>query len=422
MEQTVLQLHIDGLTSELQGVAHLHSQALFVSGALPGEDVEARLIARKKRYAIARLERIVHPAPQRSAPPCPYYEQCGGCAIQHAAYAAQLEYKRQVLAQTLQRIGGLELAPRPLLGMEQPWRYRNRVMLHRGTDGRLGFYAKGSHDICVIDSCPLLLPSLNEMLAELTPLCAGMKTLRHLQLRCDHQGGQMQAVLISEQPERLPCLNGVSVWNNYGADSYGLYKRHWRDGGGATPIIEDVSGLRLKLSPAAFLQVNYQQMLVMYRQIAELAALDSGDTLLDLYAGAGSIGLYLARRVSRLIGVESYAPAATDAAENARLNAIGNAEFIAEAAERFLPRYVQQGGAADVLILDPPRAGCAPELLRAAAASGARAIVYASCDAATLARDLRLLAALGYQPQAVQPLDMFPQTAHMETVCLLSRE
>jgi len=359
--------------------------------------------------------------------------------LQHLAYGRQLQWKRQWLIDALQRIGGLDIEVLPTLPAPAPFFYRDRAQLHalwQDDQLRLGFYKRGSKEGEAIPHCALMSGSLNQLTQSLTESLQNSvnewRGLRHVAIRCDSAGEKVMLVLLgipySKALHRaaqglmaeIPQL--FSVWANWGRPLCGIYGDNWRNLAGEDRLPDHFAGLKLEISPGAFTQVNSAQAERLYECVADYAALSGGETLLDIYSGSGIIALYLARRVQQAIGVEEYAPAVQDAARNAALNGLDNCRFKTGRAEKILPRLARQGLKADVAVVDPPRAGCAATVVEALAAIKPRRIVYVSCDPATLARDLRLFAEHGYAAQKAQPLDMFPQTGHVESICLLSKK
>ena len=433
-----IELDIVSWAGEGCGVGRLpNGKAVFVDQALPGERVLARLTKEKKTCAWAKLEQVINPAPARVEASCPHYQSCGGCVLQHMDYQTQLAYKQDQVAQALRRIGKLSVEVPAVLAAAQPWGYRNRVVFHvqHEPELRFGLYQEKSRQLSPAD-CPLLrqpLRELAELLSDILPVYAKkLQDLRELALRCDAGGERLLLTLVAEQPlavaeelalalsQREPRL--VSIWENSGSAVYSVYGTQWRRILGEEFLLDRLSGVELELAPAAFLQVNHEQAEQLYSLVRQYLGDLSGQTLLDVYCGVGSIGLSLAKEARRLIGVESYAPSIAAAKRNAERNELRNVKFLCGTAEQVLPQMAAQGMAADKLVLDPPRAGCEKAALAAIAQLAPGCIVYVSCDPATLARDLAFLSEQGYQVERVQPVDMFPQTGHVETVCLLSRD
>lgn len=427
-------LSIEGVTSEGWGVGRLNGLAVFAAGALPGERVQARIVARKKNFALAETEQVLSAAPGRSKPTCPDYESCGGCSLQHADYRTELELKRRIVQQSLRRLGGQETETLLPLAAAQPAFYRNRAVLHY-KDGRLGFYNENSHSVTPRADCELLMPALNELLAHLQLAitdCGPIPGLRAVGLRCDASGERRLLTFICDRSitiltDLAKALSAadprlVSVWENCGAPVYGGYGANWALLQGQGKLRDSIGPVRLDLSPGSFLQVNPAQTLVLYELVRRYASLSGSENVLDLYSGVGSISLYLAPFARQVRGVESYAPAVADASANAVLNGAANCSFHCGKAEDVLPRWADEGCSFDVAVLDPPRAGCDKRLLDAVSKIAPPRLIYVSCNPATLSRDLKILTGHRYRIDDLQPVDMFPRTHHVETVVLMSRK
>ncbi len=434
-----LRLAIDGVTSQGEGVGRSGFGAVFVAGALPGEVVLARLKQKKKSFARAELIQVLEASPDRVTPPCPYFGLCGGCGLQHAAYPAQLALKQQIVAQTLGRIAGLATEIPLPLGAEQPYGYRCRAMLHgawgeAGLD--FGFYQPASHQLVPADQCLLLAEPLRDLIALLRQALPdfepGLAGLREIAVRCSSDRQRLLLTLVGAH--RLPGAGKlaeallaaeprlVAVWENSGPAEYGAYGGNWQLLGGEEDLLDELAGIRLAVAPAAFTQVHPAQAARLYQVAGAFAQADETAELLDLYCGLGGVGLALAGPKTRLTGVESYAPAVAAAKRNALLNAKEDALFYMGKAEDVLPRLAAAGIAPQVAVLDPPRSGCEEGALAALIRLSPQRIVYISCAPATLARDLKYLFAAGYGLAQAQPVDMFCQTAHVETCVLMSRE
>lgn len=431
----IIEIEISGVGAQAEGVGRWQGMAVFVPGALPGERVTARVTQAKKSFARAALldVRVAHA--QRLRPACPLSSSCGGCDLQHAAYPLQLALKRQIVAQALARIGHISCPVSPVLPAARQTHYRSRVVLHcarAGSGLTAGFFQAGSHQVQPLaGDCLLMRPALRELLQALLPrlnaAAAALTGLRALALRCNSSEDALLLTLITDAPLALPdsLICGMlaaqprlcGIWQCSGTPVYGAYGGDWRLLAGTGRLPEQLGAIRLMLSPASFTQVHAEQTLTMYDTIRRFAALSGKETLFDLYSGVGGVALTLAAGAARVVGVESYAPAAADAAANAARNQITNCSFRAQTAEAALPALAAQGIRPDVVVLDPPRAGCAPPVLAAVLAAAPQRIVYASCDPATLARDLKTLTAANYTPTHIQPIDMFPQTQHVE-VCV----
>ncbi|MDK2893896.1 MAG: rRNA (uracil1939-C5)-methyltransferase [Moorella sp. (in: firmicutes)] len=422
---------ITGLTHEGAGVGRLQDGlAVFVPGALPGERVKIELVARKKNYALARLLEIEKASPDRVLPPCPEAHHCGGCHLQHLDYRAQLLWKRRLVVEALQRLGGLrDIRVLPVVGMANPWGYRNKVRLHVAR-GRLGFYRPGSHEVVPSSHCPLLPAGLLELAREMARLLPGLAPgLKHVTLRQGRATGELLVALEVEAgwpggkelavklAGRFLELVGVVAlpFNNSreAVEETILYGRDYLE--------ERLGELRFHISATTFFQVNTVQAETLYNQAAAFTSLQGGEEVLDAYCGSGAIALWLSRQAGRVTGVEVVAEAIAYARRNAALNNITNTRFRAGAAEVVLPRLAGAGYRPEVVILDPPRAGCDRRVLAAVAVMAPRRVVYVSCNPATLARDLAYLREAGFTPGPVQPVDMFPHTHHVECCALLIR-
>ncbi len=427
------------------GIAHLDGMTLFVQGALPGETVAARAQKVKSTHAFLKTLRVLSPAAGRAEPPCPHYEKCGGCVCQHMTYETSLQMKREVVQDAMRRIGGLDVEVQPVLGMDDPWHYRNKTTLPIGGEKgqpKIGFFAPRSHRIIDIEKCLIARPESDAAAAVLRKWMEKFLVepyneethrglVRHMMTRVS-RAGQVMAVVIATGPlphEReltamlragVPGLCSLYLNVNRRNDNVILGSEShliW----GEPRLNDTLCGLQYALSPQSFFQVNPTQTEKLYQTALDFAELTGNELVADLYCGAGTISLLLAKRAKHVVGIEIVPQAIRDAEENARVNGVSNAEFHAAAAEELLPQLVAQGLRPNVIVLDPPRKGCEEPVLRAIAEASPRRVVYVSCDPATLARDAKLLSALGYRPDACQPVDMFCQTGSVETVCLLSK-
>ena len=428
------------------GIAHLDGLTMFVQGALPGETVTARAQKVEKTHAFLKTLRVLTPSESRVTPPCPYYEKCGGCVCQHMTYEASLSMKRERVRDALSRIGGLDVAVQPVIGMDDPWHYRNKTALPVGGEKgapQIGFYAPRSHRIIDIDGCLIAKKESDEVSAilrrwmekfEIEPYHEETRTglIRHVMSRVS-RSGQVMAVVVATAAS-LPHERELTAMLRAGVPGLcSLYLNINRRGDnvilgpesrllyGEERLQDTLCGLQYALSPQSFFQVNPIQTEKLYQTAVDFAGLTGSELVADLYCGAGTISLLLARHAKKVVGIEIVPQAIRDAEENARVNGVSNAEFHAAAAEDLLPQMVAQGLRPDVIVLDPPRKGCEEPVLRAIAAAAPRRVVYVSCDPATRARDAKILCANGYQADQCQPVDMFCWTGHCETVCLLSK-
>lgn len=427
----MLELRLDGIAQGGEGVGRWQGRVVFVAGGLPGELVRARLRERHTAYARGDVVEVLAASPDRVPPRVPGADHM---PWQHIAYPAQLRFKRQILADQLAKIAGLaDISVGETLPASPPWAYRNNARLH--SDGaRVGYYAAGSHTIREIDADPLLLPMLNEALAALRAAWHGGlpgPAPYEIILRASETYGYALAALRgpssgAEQDLRslavrwragCPNLAGVVIRAAPAAPPLTL---------GAEHLVEEVGGIAFRLSPTTFFQVNRQAAELLLQQVRAGLALDGtrGSTreprrLLDLYCGAGAFALPLAGTVAEVVGIEEHAGAVADARATADGHGITNARFLVARVEQALadldPPF-------DAAILDPPRRGCHPRALAELLRLAPRRLVYVSCHPATLARDLKTLIAGGYRVTGIQPVDLFPQTPHIESVCVLTRD
>ncbi len=448
-KNNMIELSVTGMTAEGMGVGHCEGMAVFVPLAAPGDCILVKVVKVTKNLAYGRLEEILTPSPDRIEPDCPVFSQCGGCCYRHISYEAEKRIKWERVRSAFDRIGGLKKLPLlPIIGAEQRNSYRNKALLPLGTDRNgeliMGYYAVNSHRIVNCEGC-LLQPE--EMNAAMTAFRKWEKEygdpvyqeethtgrLRRLYFRKGEKTGELMACvvvngnglhheqeLVSMLREAVPGLVSVIINSNREKTNVALGKK-CRTVWGSDTVRDELCGLRFRLSPLSFYQVNRTQAQRLYEQAVEYAGLTGNEILLDLYCGAGTIGLSMSSKAKKVIGVEIMPEAIENARQNARDNGITNAEFLCGDAAQAAAELKSRGERPDVIVLDPPRKGCSPELIKTISEFSPERIVYVSCDPATLARDLKLFAELGYPPLEATPVDMFPATAHVETVALLSR-
>ena len=439
----ILTLTIDKMAGSM-GLARHEGMAVFVKNALTGEKVTARVEKVQKNCAFLKTVDILEPSPARREPPCPHYRQCGGCTLQHMDYRTGLEIKREHIRDTLTRIGGADIDVPPVWGMDEPRRYRNKVILPvAAADGhiRAGYYAPRSHRLVPVDDCLLTpegtMPVVRAVLKwmedcgvppydEITH--SGL--IRHIMLRSDRKGNIMLAVVSRADiphKEELRRAAGafpeiVSLILNIQPQKGNVVLGPVNEVLAGEPRLRDtLCGSMFDISPLSFLQVNITQAERLYNCALDFAALRGDERVLDLYCGAGTISLLLAKHCREVTGIEAVEAAVRDAESNARLNGIKNARFFAGNTEDVLPGLIQREGGFDAAVLDPPRKGCDAAVLSALAEEGVPKIVYVSCDPATQARDIAILRGRGYTAEKAQGVDMFPWTEHVETVVLMSR-
>ena len=475
----LVKVTIEDIGSEGEGIGKVDGFTLFVKDAVPGDVVTAKIMKSKKTYAYARLEKVETPSPFRVEPPCKFHRQCGGCQLQSLSYAKQLEFKQNKIRNNMVRIGGF--APEfvdgimePIVGMDEPLRYRNKAQYPVGTDkeGNLitGFYAGRTHSIIANTDCLLGVSENREILENLLEYMrenkvtaydetTGQGLVRHVLIRKGFTSGELMVCVVINQKcpkenkqylpaqERLlarltelPGMKSISV--NFNAENTNvILGREVRTIWGEPTIFDVIhvrdmktegypftgDSLTFKISPLSFYQVNPVQTEKLYSLALEYAGLTGKETVWDLYCGIGTISLFLARKAKQVYGVEIVEQAILDARENAIRNGISNAKFFVGKAEEVLPEYYekQQGDEMlhpDVIVVDPPRKGCDDACLETMLKMHPSRIVYVSCDSATLARDLKILCGGGYELKKIRGVDQFGMTVHVETVVLLTRQ
>ncbi len=446
----IVKVTIEDIGSEGEGIGKVDGFPLFIKDATIGDVIEAKVIKVKKSYGYARVENILTPSKDRVELKCPVARQCGGCSIQHLSYEKQLEYKQNKVKNCLERIGGflgIEEKMEPILGMEEPWYYRNKAQfpVGLGKDGSIitGFYAGRTHSIIDNTHCYIqakineeILEIIKEFLMEnkIEPYNEETHTglVRHILTRVGFATGEIMVCIIlngtklpnAEQLiERLKEIDGmtsISINVNQEKTNKILGKKVktlW----GKDTITDYIGDVKYQISPLSFYQVNPIQTKVLYGKALEYADLKGEETVWDLYCGIGTISLFLAQKAKKVYGVEIIPEAIEDARKNAQLNHMDNVEFFVGKAEDVLPeQYEKNKVYADVIVVDPPRKGCDETLLNTMITMAPKRIVYVSCDPATLARDLKILCENGYEIEKVQAVDQFPHTGHVESVVLLS--
>jgi 23S rRNA (uracil1939-C5)-methyltransferase len=446
----IINLIITSATAEGSGVGKTQEGiAVFVPLSAIGDELKVRILKVKKTYAFGKIEEIITPSLARVTPDCPHFSKCGGCAWRHISYDEECKIKQQRVVDAAQRIGGVTDAQFfPIIRSENTLRYRNKAQFPIGTDSKgnlqIGFYAFHSHRIIDADDC-ILQPEIFSTVVSITRSfvestdndiydeTTGKGRLRHLYIRLGEitnelmvcyvvngNGLKQEDKLISMLKAKLPNLKSVIINSNREKTNVILGSKN-RVIYGSDHITDILCGLKFKISPFSFWQVNRTQAENLYTKAKEYASLSPDEILLDLYCGTGTIGLTMADSCKTLIGVEIVEDAVKDAEENAKLNNITNARFICSDAPKAAQKLSSEGLKPDVVILDPPRKGCGEELVTTIAEMSPKRVVYVSCDPATLARDLKYFELTGYKTQKITPCDMFPRTAHVETVCLLSK-
>ena len=456
---------IDACGSEGEGIGRIDGYALFVKDAVVGDTVRVKIMKAKKNYAFARLMEVITPSPDRIEPPCPLARKCGGCQIQHINYEKQLEYKHNKVKSCLERIGGFTVVDEgvetevdsvdnvivmePALGMDDPFYYRNKAQfpVGRNKEGKVvtGFYAARSHNIIETETCYIqakendeILRIVREFITEYDIPTYNEEThsglVRHVLTRVGYKTKEIMVCLIingkklphhEELVRRLrevPNMTSITLNINTKKTNVILGEKCvtlW----GQSYITDYIKDVKFQISPLSFYQVNPEQTERLYSQALEYAALTGDEVVWDLYCGIGTISLFLAKSAKEVYGVEIVPQAIEDAKKNAEINGIHNATFYVGAAEDVVEDlYKDDAKRADVVMVDPPRKGCAESLLDTIVAMQPKRVVYVSCDPATLARDLKILDQKGYQVKKARAVDMFPNSVHVETVCYLERK
>ena len=442
------EIKIDNLGMNGEGIGRIEGFTMFVPGALPSEKIRIKAVKVGKAYGYGKLLEVVESSSHRVRPSCQYAGHCGGCQLQHMSYSLQLDFKKQLVKDAIERIGGLEdVIIHDTIGMEEPWRYRNKMQFPVGMlkdKLAIGFYAPRSHNIIDMDSCHIqhgindnIIKLVRDFMSDfnIKPYDESIHhgIIRHVVSKIGFQSREVMAIIVTNgdilphkdkliQRLRREVPGIVSIVQNINSQKTNviLGKKNvvlW----GKDHIMDSIGNLKFKISPLSFFQVNPLQTAVLYNKAVEYANLTGNEDVIDAYCGIGTISLFMAQRARKVYGIEVIAQAIEDAKINASENDIHNVEFIVGQAEVVVPDMAKGGLKPDVVVVDPPRKGCDPKLLDAVIHAQPKRMVYVSCNPATLARDLRYLSERGYKAVEVQPVDMFPQTAHVETVCLISK-
>lgn len=438
---------------EGEGIAKIDNKyPIFIEGALKGEKVKVRIVKVNKNFAYGKLMEVLEASEERVNPPCAIYKRCGGCKLQHASYKAQLDFKWDRVKDCVSKIGKLDpsIVKYPL-GMENPWRYRNKVQLPIGLingEVKIGFFAPRSHDIIDMESC-LIQDEIGDKVVKLTrewiekfnirPYNVDGEydekgIVRHIMIRRGFTTNEVMVVLVTNG-EKLPHkeefvdlmvknIPGIkSVIQNINSKKTNVIlglesKTLW----GEDTISDYIGDFRFNISPLSFFQVNPTQTEVLYGKALEYANLTGNEEVFDAYCGTGTITLFLSQKAKKVYGVEIIPQAIDNAWINAKENKVENVEFFVGESEVVIPDLINKGVKADVVVVDPPRKGCDKKLLDAITNINAKKIVYVSCDPSTLGRDLQVLEENGYKTLEVQPVDMFPNTSHVENVAKLIKK
>ena len=434
---------VEGYSSEGLGIVRLDGAVVFVPGAVRGETVDLKITKVMKTAAAGKIVKIHAPSPERAEPECPYYGRCGGCDFQHLTYPEELRAKRQRVQDAITRLGGSAVEVEEILGAKDPTHYRNKSQYPVGADGAIGFFRERSHQVVAVEGCLIQRPEADRTAEAVRAWMrrykisaydetTGKGLVRHVYVRVNRAGESLCCLVVNgrgvpREPElaalvraAAPGTVGVLINSNTRKGNVVLGERY-RTVWGQDYLMDTLRGLTFKLSVPSFYQVNPAQTEVLYGKALEFAALTGTETVLDLYCGIGTITLCMAGSARRVIGAEIVPEAIQDAEENAARNGIENADFFCGDAADVAARLEGEGLRPDVVTVDPPRKGLAPEVIASIAAMGPERVVYVSCDPATLGRDVKLFAQTGYALTRACAVDMFPGTRHVETVVLLSK-
>ena len=439
---------IDGYSSTGQGVARLDGMVVFVKGALRGERCRISLMKVGKSCAWARIVEVLTPSSARVTPDCPHYPKCGGCGLRHMSYGEELEMKRQRVEDALQRLGGLDIGVDTILAAEHPERYRNKAVFPvsqgHATDVKVGFYRERSHEVIDVPSC-LLQSDLADKTGRVVRKWmhkytvpaydenGGNGLIRHVFVRTNRWREELVCIVVNGAAlpregelvhalrAAIPKLVGIVLNCNTRKTNVILgekYRTLW----GRDHLEDELCGLCFRLSVPSFFQVHRAQAERLYQQAVEFAGLTGQETVLDLYCGTGTISLVMARQAKAVIGAEIVPAAVEDARKNAWRNGFKNVEFLCADASQAGIELLRRGMRPNIVSVDPPRKGLALEVIETICAMKPERVVYISCNPATLGRDLKRFAELGYQTEKAVAVDMFSRTFHVETVVLMSRK
>ena len=447
----VISLKITGLNNEGNGVGHYGDErfTIFVPNTAPGDSVQVKLVKVLKSYGYGRLEQIESPSQDRIPSECPVSGPCGGCSLRHISYEAECRIKNVWIEDCLKRLAGIQVPLEPFQPSPMENQYRNKAQYPIGLDEtgkiQIGFYAKRSHRIIDGEGCMLHPPVFSEIAAVVREFLeksnvppyneeTGKGFARHLYLRIGQASGEIMVCLVANKgnfpqagkfvsvvTSKFPMVSSI-VLNVNRKKGNSILGEECITLWGRNTIRDVLAGVEVELSPQSFYQVNHDAAEILYGIVKDYAGLSEKETVLDLYCGAGTIGLSMADRCRKLIGVEIVKEAVENAKENAQRNGVQNAEFFCADAGTAAAKLAEEGIKADVIVLDPPRKGCSQNTLEAVTEIGPEKIVMVSCNPATLARDCRWLEENRYQVVRVQGVDLFPRTNHVETIVLLQRE
>ena len=450
----IYKTEITDLSNDGQGIGKVEGFTVFSERTIPGDFVEIKMIKTNKTYGYGKLLKIITPSINRTAAKCDVSDKCGGCSLQYMDYGAQLKHKQKIVKDCLERIGGFKNIGEityEIIGMDDPYHYRNKAQfpvsksaLHNCAN--IGFFAKRSHEIINLKSCnishkandqilDIFRTFINENIVKFSPYDEINHTglIRHIFTRVGFYTGDIMVCIVINSDSFPDCrelimelsrINGMkSIMININKNKTNVIlgdknKILW----GNDYIFDYIGDKKFKISVNSFFQINPAQTEKLYKKAVEFAGVSKNDICIDAYCGIGTISLILAPHVKKVYGIEIIPQAISDAIENAELNSIKNAEFIAGTSENVIPELINNGEKIDLIVVDPPRKGCDIKLIESIIESKIKKLVYISCDPATLSRDLKLLTNEAYELKKIQPVDMFPHTMHVETIALLHRK
>ena len=443
---TIKRLGING-----EGVGFFKRTVVFVPGALPGEEITAEITKVFPNRAEAKVKRLRKKSDDRMTPPCPVYEECGGCQLQHLSYSGQLREKRDIVVQSFERhakLGEKDITIQPVIGMEDPWNYRNKSQLQvRKQKGKViaGLYGAGSHELVELTNCLVQHPETNRVTRQVVSILEDLNLsiynekkrkglVRTIVTRVGFETGQIQLVLVTSEEniprkellikeikKRIPEVKSV-IQNVNGKRTSLIFGEKTVVLEGEEVIQESLGDLNFELSARAFFQLNPVQTVKLYDEVKKAAALTGKENVIDAYCGVGTIGLWLAGDAKEVRGMDVIKESIDDARKNAKRHGYGaTMQYEAGKAEELVPKWIKGGFKPDVIVVDPPRTGCDEKLLSTMVKAQPDRIVYVSCNPSTLAKDAAYLRKKGFDIQQLQPVDMFPQTAHVEVVSVFKR-
>jgi len=438
---------IKNISHQGEGIGRVDNFAVFVPGAMIGEEIKIKIIEIRKNFARAELEEIIKPSLGRVKPPCPLFCLCGGCQLQHMTYEKQLELKREITENAFNRIGKQKVNVLQTIKMANPWRYRNKGYFHLKKTNEhvnIGFYKERSHTLIPVSQCLLFSRKINhlseylekelgrENITVFNPV-TGSGNFRGIIIRESKYSGELMIIFITVEDKwaieedfliqlqkTFPKI--VSICQNINQNSkMAIFGKKFKILKGAKFIKDQIGPYQFKISPSSFFQINVSQTEILYEKITNCLNLLGTETIIDSYCGTGTISIYLAGKAKKVYGLELQKGAVSDAWDNAMVNSLSNLKFFSGKAEKWLYKLSQNSEKADIIIIDPPRRGCSKEVLKNIIKINPRQIIYISCDMVTLARDIKYIVQNGYRIEKMQPLDMFPHTKHIECLVHLKK-